>query len=165
MFATLPRRLLHLVHYVSGGGTWSLREHENQIIEAVVCALPPDKSMAVRRQLEQGFFVERSGGRINILRYYENDPSLAIDSVQFKDCLFNVTIEVDGEDQTAHVSFYKGWLFSVEFKKPRKYYAGKQFVIRLVAEGRPQESFTRSIDRLVHGAAGARGDREDGEEG
>lgn len=81
----------------------------------------------VQRQLAQSFFVERmSRGRINVLRYYENDPSLAIGDPQFADYLFKVRLELDGAGQTAHVTFYKGWLFSVEFKKPGRFFARKE---------------------------------------
>ncbi len=164
MLGTLLRRLSHCVHFVCGDGTWRLRPHERQVIASVIDSLPVDKRAMVQRQLAQSFFVERmSQGRINVLRYYENDPSLAIGDPQFADCLFKVRLELDGAGQTAHVTFYKGWLFSVEFKKPGRFFARKQMSIREVARGRPRDSYTRVIDRSAHGTTTARGEREDRE--
>jgi hypothetical protein len=116
----------------------------------------------VQRQLAQSFFVERmSQGRINVLRYYEGNSNLAIRDADFADCLFKVSLELDGAGQTAHATFYKGWLFSVEFKKPGRFFARKQISIRGVTRGRPRDSYTRVIDRSAHGTTAARGERED----
>ena len=161
MLGTLLRRLSHLIHFLCGDGTWRLHPHERQVIAAVVESLRVDEAEAVRRQLGESFFVERMPeGRINVFRYYEVDQNLGIGDARFADCLFKLHIEIDGKSQTAHVTFYKGWIFSVEFKKPGKFYSGKQILIRGVAEGPPRESYTRVIDRGAHGATGARGERE-----
>lgn len=162
MLGTLLRRLSHCVHFVCGEGTWRLRPHESQVIAAVIDSLPVDKREMVQRQLAESFFVERMPqGRINVLRHYEGDSDLAISDVDFADCLFNVRLELDGAGQTAHVTFYKGWLFSVEFKKPGRFFARKHISIRDVARGRPRDSYTRVIDRSAHGTTAARGERED----
>lgn len=130
----------------------------------IIDSLPVDKREMVQRQLAQSFFVERmSQGRINVLRYYEGDSNLAISDADFADCLFKVRLELDGAGQTAHVTFCKGWLFSVEFKKPGRFFAREQISIREVARGRPRDSYTRVIDRSEHGATTARGEREDRE--
>lgn len=149
-------------HFVCGDGTWSLRPHESQVVAAVIDSIAADKREVVRQQLSQRFFVERlPQGRINVLRYYENDPGLAIGDPQFADCLFKVGLEIDGTTQTAHVTFHRGWLFSVEFKKPGRFFAGKRILIRQVAAGSPRASYTRAIDRAAHGTTSSRGEREE----
>jgi hypothetical protein len=59
-----------------------------------------------------------AAGRIDILRFYRVDESLKIREEDFSDKLFKVRMTVDGRSQTAHVTFYKGHIFSVEFKNP-----------------------------------------------
>src|SRR5687767_12223943 len=164
MLGVLLRRLYDCVYFVCGEGTWRLRPHESQVIAAVIDSLPVDKREMVQRQLARSFFVVRMlRGRINTLHYYEGDASLAISDADFADCLFKVRLELNSAGQTAHVTFYEGRLFGVEFKKPGRFFARKQISIREVARGRPKDSYTRVIDRSEHGTTSARGEREDRE--
>ena len=146
------RRFLHLLHYLSGEGTWQLRPLEKLVIDAVINELSPPTAGLVRRQLEQPLFIERiPAGRINVLRYYRLDESLRISEADFSDKLFKVRIAVDGNGQTAHVTFYEGYIFSVEFKNPSRFYVGKKIELRGVATGAPGHSYTREIDEAEHG--------------
>lgn len=148
----LLRRANHLLHFLWGDGSWRLTALEQQIIDAVVEILPGSIAEVARRQLEQDFFVERiPAGRINVIRYYDFNDDSRISEPDYADKLFKVRISVDGKAQTAHVTFYKGRIFSVEFPKPRRSYTAKKVVIRDVVEGSPKESYTHVIDRAEHG--------------
>ena len=146
------RRFLHFLHYLSGDGSWQLRGLERLVIEAVINELSPSIANLVRRQLEQAFFIERiPAGRINVLRFYRVDDSVRIREADFSDKLFKVQLIVEGRSETAHVTFYEGHIFSVEFKNPSRFYVGKKVEIRSVAGGVPENSYTREIDEAEHG--------------
>lgn len=145
------RRLSHFITFVFGEGDWKLHLHEQAVVDAVLGQLPTATRTLVLAQLEQDFFVERSSNRISILRFYEPDRRLILAEPGFEDRLVKVQMEIDGRKQNAHVTFYKGYIFAVEFKKPRRFYAGKHIAICGVSPGKPGDSFTRSIDRLEHG--------------
>ena len=140
--------------FLSGDGSWRLRTLEKLVIDAVTAELPDSIAILVRRQLEQPFFIERiPAGRINVFRFYHVNESLRIREEDFSDKLFKVRITVDGVSQTAHVTFYKGHIFSVEFKNPSRFYVGKKIELRSVAAGAPKHSYTREIDEAEHGPA------------
>lgn len=145
------RRFLHLLSFVSGEGGWRLYPHEQAVVDAASGDLPTEFREQVSAQLEQPFFVERSSKQVSVLRFYKPDSRLAIADAAFNDRLVKVRIEIDGRKQEAHVTFYKGYIFSVEFKKPRKFYVGKQITICDMSQGKPDESYTRALDRLEHG--------------
>jgi len=105
----------------------------------------------VGQQLAQRYFIERSNNRINRFSFYDPNDDLRVPDEAFSDLLIKVKFRVDGRRQTAHVTFYKGNLFSIEFKKPGKFYLGKNLEIGDVEIGKPSQSFTRAIDRLEHG--------------
>lgn len=147
-------RAWDFLHFLSGDGSWQLRALEKLVIDAVTNELSPAIASLVRRQLEQPLFIERIPvGRINVIRYYRPDENLRIREADFSDKLFKVHIAVDGGGQTAHVTFYKGYIFSVEFKNPSRFYVGKKIEIRSVAVGAPKQSYTREIDEEEHGPA------------
>ena len=58
---------------------------------------------------------------------------------------------VDGRTQQAHVTFYRGRIHCLEFKKPLKFYEGKDVSFGAVTEGNPKQSYTGAIDRYEHG--------------
>jgi hypothetical protein len=95
----------------------------------------------------------------SVLRFYEPDSRFALAQPEFLDRLAKVQMEIDGHRQNAHVTFYKGYIFAVEFKKTRRFYAGKHIVIGGVSPGKPGDSYTRSIDRLEHGRDDEASDR------
>lgn len=146
------RRSLDFLDFLAGAGSWRLRDLEKFVIDAVMAELPASIASLVRRQLEQPFFVDRAAaGRIDILRFYRIDERLRIREEDFSDKLFKVRISVDGGSQTAHLTFYKGHIFSVEFKNPSRFYDGKKIEILSVAGGVPANSYTREIDEAEHG--------------
>jgi hypothetical protein len=146
------RRVSHFVTFVFGEGGWNLHDHEQTVVDAAIGALSTEMGKLVRAQLEQAFFVERSSNRISVLRFYEPDDGPAILDAAFQDRLMKVQIEIDGRKQVSHVTFYQGYIFTVEFKKPRQFYLGKRITVCDVSQGKPRESYTRSIDRLEHGS-------------
>ena len=149
----LVRRLNHFLSYVFGEGSWSFRAHEKLVLDAVLEDLDTSAREVVARQLEQSYFVERaSRGRINVIRFYDPAAGPRIPIDDFSDRLVMVKVTVDGRQQTAHVTFYKGLLFSVEFKKPGKFYADKELKTGGVSIGKPGQSYTQRIDRLEHGS-------------
>jgi hypothetical protein len=147
------RRTNHLLHFLSGDGTWRMTALETKCVDAAMSHLPEAVRDLVRAQLRQPFFVERiPAGRINVFRFYSPDPGLRIPDPAFLDSLVNVRLVVDGKPQVAHVTFYKGYVFSVELKKPAKYYVGKTVIVVEVTTGRSGESsYTRALDRAEHG--------------
>lgn len=90
-----------------------------------------------------------SGGRINAFYFREKVP--LIDDPGYSDKLFKVELFIEGKKHTAHVTFYKGRIFSVELKIPRKLYKDKEYRVGAVTEGRPKDTFTAVIDRAAHG--------------
>lgn len=160
MIRQVLRRINHLLHFLSGDGSWKLRAYESDLINAVIGCLAPRIQTLVRAQLEEEFFVERMpAGRINVIRFYATDKQLTIPDPEFDNLLFNVAIEVDGRRQIAHVTFHNGYVFSIELKKPAKFYAGKMMRIAEVKQGNAGQSYTKAIDRMEHG----RGDDVDEE--
>lgn len=150
----LVRRVNHFLTYLFGEGSWSIKEHEKLVLDAALGELDANAREFAGRQLERSYFVERtSSGRINVIRFYGPAAELRIPDEDFSDLLVKVKVGVDGRQQTAHVTFYKGLLFSIEFKKPGKFYSGKNLEISGVSIGKPSQSYTQGIDRLEHGNA------------
>jgi hypothetical protein len=122
-----------------------------EVLVAALAHLPDDVRALVERQLQQKYFVERTNKRINVLRYYAPAEALRIKSPDFSDLLLKVQLIVDGKKEFAHVTFYNGYLFSIEFKKAGRSYANRTLAVAAVTPGRPRDSYTRAIDRLEHG--------------
>jgi hypothetical protein len=139
------------LHVVSGDGSWQLLAHEKALVDAVIGTLPTNVQLLVRMQLEQDFFVERTNRRVGVIRPYNADEALRIPDPPFADCLVNVRVSVDGKPQTEHVTFYKGYIFSIELRKPSKFYEGKNIAIVDVKLGKPSQTYTTAIDRVEHG--------------
>ncbi len=147
------RSILDLLTYFSKEGSWSLYSHESIILNAVIDSLDGEVQLLVKTQLEQKFFVQRiPNGMINIFHFYSQDDSLAIIDPDFSDLLFNVYMIVEGKKQIAHVTFYKGYLFSIEFRKAKSFYLKKEILVKKITIGKPNESHTVSINRLEHGS-------------
>jgi hypothetical protein len=79
-----------------------------------------------------------------------------ISNPEFLDLLLRVQVLVDGRKKFAHVTFYKGYLFSIELKQPGRSYAGKELVTLNVGRGNPKQTYTRAIDCLEHGGKSER---------
>jgi hypothetical protein len=137
---------------VTGGGRWSLDPLQADLVDAVLSYLSPEIALCVQEQIAHHFFVSwMTSGRINVLYFYDESRLPLIADPQFADKLFKIDLFVEGKKQTAHVTFYAGRLFSVELKKPRKFFKGKMYRIGAVTEGRQRDSFTGIIDRAAHG--------------
>ena len=128
-----------------------MRPYEKIIVDAVIGNFSENIQRLLRSQLKQKYFVERSNERINVFRFYGANNRLSIQDPNFDDMLINVQIDVDGKVQTAHVTFYKGYVFSIEFKKPGSFYVGKKINVRDIQTGNPDQAYTIGINRIEHG--------------
>jgi hypothetical protein len=133
-----------------GEGSWRLRPLEVVVIRQAITIMPTYLQPKAEAQLLQKMFVERSNPRINMICPYRHDLELNLDG-EWHDALVKVSLEVDGQKQNANVTTIKGRLFSVEFKKPAKFYKGKTIVVGEAKLGNPRQGYTRAIDRAEHG--------------
>jgi hypothetical protein len=147
----LMRDLWYLLYFVSGDGSWKLRSHERAVLDAAIAHLTSDAKKIVAEQLRQRYFIERTNKRINLFRYYATRDVLRIPDPEFSDLLLRVQILVEAKKEFAHVIFYKGHLFSIEFKNLGRSYAHKELVVVDVVRGKTSQTYTRAIDRLEHG--------------
>ncbi len=92
-----------------------------------------------------------SDGRINVFFFYDEDALPLLPRPDFDDRLYQVELFVERRKYRAHVNFYEGRIHSVELKKPRSFFEGKDYVIGEVSEGKPSQSYTGVIDRAAHG--------------
>lgn len=154
MLKKLFFRGLVLLTYLSGGGNWKLRPYESQIMDAVVNTLAKNIRPLVEAQLKQRFFIDRiATGRINVFRYYSADDALKITDTEYNDLLIKVEMCVDEIKQNAHVTFYEGYLYSIEFTRSSNLYVGKEIKIGGVKHGKPNQIFKRTINSLEHSSA------------
>ena len=138
--------------FLFGQGSWTLLPHEQIVLDAGLTLLSEQDKNSVSRQLEQQFFFDRmTEGRINVFRFYDANPSLKLSDPDFLDKSIRVNIKVDGRKLKSNVTFYKGYIWSVEFTKPKGFFQGKPVAILSVEEGKPGSSFTQVIDRYEHG--------------
>ncbi|MEL6370286.1 MAG: hypothetical protein AAFR03_06170 [Pseudomonadota bacterium] len=148
----LFKSINRLLHYICGDGSWRLLGHEEAMVNACIESLPDSAAQSVKRQLKSGFFVERiPDGRVNRIFPRRKDRAMAIELPGFEDCLYKVRFETDGEKMTGHVTFYDGFIYSVEFKKPKKYFKNKAINILRVSKGRSKDSVAEILDRAEHG--------------
>ena len=151
IFSSLTR-LVDSYRFLTGEGSWSLLPHEQTVLDAGISHLDEVQRGLVRRQLDQPWFMDRmTNGHINVFRFYECDAALTLSEPEFRDKYIRVNGLVDGKKQKALLSFYKGYIYSIEFKKPSKFYAGKEFEVVGVEDAAPKETYTRVIDRAAHG--------------
>jgi hypothetical protein len=137
--------------YLWGEGDWKLRPFHQQVIEAVVDYLDAEKGNKIKLQLEQQYFMQFiPEGRINTFFFRKLPDDLVIRDPAFQDCLFKVEVFADGRKHYAQVTFVKGRILSIEFKKPHKFFVGKDIQIGTVTPGQPKDSFTAVIDRAAH---------------
>jgi len=125
---------------------------EVTITKSVLNYFDENISNLLEKQLSTDFFMERiPDGRINIFRFYSFDDNLRISLQEFSDLLIKVGLLVDGKREVAQVSFYNGYIFSIELKQPRKFYVDKQIEINGIETGLPEDSYTNEIDKAEHG--------------
>ncbi|WP_421700990.1 hypothetical protein [Aliiroseovarius sp.] len=142
---------------VSGEGGRSLKPYEAQMVWAVLEVLPAETSQLVQAQLAGRFFVDRSNPRIHSLHFDRRDARLAVADEGFDDALFKLSMRVDGKRQTGRVTYYKGYLFSVETPKPEKTYRDAEIEILSVTRASPKASLAHIVDRLEHGRGEGQG--------
>lgn len=143
--------LNRLDHFIFGTGSWSLRPHEKIVVSAVTGTLPEQVRQKCEAQLNARHFVERSNARINVIRLGAPDEGLKIPDPEFEDALFKVRAKVGTKTETMNVTFYEGFLFSVETRRPGKSYVNQSISVLDVQKGKPKETLTRPIDRAEHG--------------
>lgn len=152
------RSFWHFVGNLTGSGTWKITKLQQQLLDALLPALEPDVRALVEMQLQQPFYMQFwHGGRISPI-YFKNfnlPRELRIPDPSFADRLYKVEMFVDGRKQQAHVTFYNGRIHCFEFKKPFKFYKGKDIRFGAVTVGKPRQSFTGAIDRFEHGRGGS----------
>lgn len=150
--SSLLTRLSHLVKFLGREGSWALLPHEQSVLNAGLAYLDESPRELSQRQLEQSWFMDRmTNGHINVFRFYEPDTALIIAEPAFADKYIRVNGVVNGKRQKALLSYYKGYIYSIEFKKPTKFYVGKEFKVVSVEDADPKETYTRVIDRATHG--------------
>jgi hypothetical protein len=142
---------LHLLHFLSGGGSWALSLRERLVVTAAIRLFSPHIQETLYAQLRQRFFVERVNRHIPVLRYYARNEDLRVTDQSFSDLLVVVPLSVDDANEKAHVTFYEGFLFSLEFRHKPSFYAGRLLSVGEARLGRPRQTYTRAIDRLEHG--------------
>lgn len=146
------RKLLHFITYISGEGSWKMLPHEAVIAKSVLNSFEENVSKLVEKQLSTDFFMERiPDGRINVFRFYRFDENIRISLQEFSDLMIKISLLVDGKREVAQVSFYNGYIFSIELKHPRKFYVNKAIEIRDISTGLPEESYANEIDKAEHG--------------
>lgn len=141
-----------ILSYLWREGDWKLRPLHQQVIDKVLAYLDTELSNKVRAQLEQRFFMQfMADGRVNTFFFNNLSNSLVISDPAFQDCLFKVEVFADGRKQHAQVTFSNGRIFEIEFKKPHKFFVGKDIKIGSVTRGEPKDTFAAVIDRAEHG--------------
>jgi hypothetical protein len=150
---SMPFKTLNRIDcYLWGQGDWKLRPLHQQVIDKLLAYLDHGQSDKIRSQLEQKYFMQFiPEGRINTFFFNNLPDTLLISHPGFQDGLFKIEVFVDGRKQHAQITFYKGRIFSVEFKKPHKFFTGKDIEIGSVTSGQPKNTFTAAIDRAEHG--------------
>lgn len=149
----VPKLFSHLLKHASKEGDWAFSPIELLIIHQVIDSLDERDRSPALLQLEQAFFKSAwNKGRINVVFPYflENFPYL--DKKRFADRLFSVRLRSEGgRNSRSNVTFFDGRLFSIEFSITSAERNNANWTIESVTEGRPRQSFTRSIDRSEHG--------------
>lgn len=138
--------------YLWGDGDWKLRPLHQQVVDRLLSHLDPEISEKVRLQLQRRYFIQFiPHGRINSIFFNNIPESLLISDPALSNALFNIEMFVDGRKQQVKVTFSKGQIFTIEFKKPHKFYEGKEIRFGAVTLGKPSQDYASVIDRYEHG--------------
>lgn len=129
----------------------SFLSHEKKIINAVIESVSLEVREKLEKQLSGRFFIDRSNPRMNVISIGQFPDSLKINDFNFEDCLFKVKLKENGKTSFANVTFYLGYLFSVETKTPRKELIDQEINVISVAAGKPKDILSDVIDRIEHG--------------
>ena len=139
------------VQYLFDGGSWKLKLHEKIIIDAVVQSIESNVRSLIYKQLSLPLFVERSNPRIIALHLKDWPDELRITAPQFSDALYKVRLSVSGKRETANITFFNGFISTIETKNHWKTYQGKTLEILKVEESFSNQSMAIAIDRQEHG--------------
>ena len=142
---------------LTGSGSWKVRPIQQNLIDALLPALEPEVRALVEQQLDQPYYISFwHDGRVSpfFFRDFSLPRELRIPNIEFADRLYKIEMIVDGRKQQAHVTFYKGRIHCLEFKKPFKFYEGKAVRFGKVNVGKPKQSVAGAIDRQEHGKDG-----------
>lgn len=146
--------LWDLLYFLTGEGSWRLRPHERVAIEAAVDCLPEQAQALLRSQLAGTMFVQRSHKQISRPRFYTEPycpDRRAIEDPEYSDKMIDVQIDVEGVKQMIHVDFLRARVDTIQFKRPAKFYVGKNLKVMGVRPGKRGRTHAEAIDRLEHG--------------
>jgi hypothetical protein len=157
-FSNLKRRIVY------GQGDCKVTPLQQLLLNAFLPTLNAEIHSIIEQQLSKPYKISFfNDGRISPF-YFKNPkltPELLIPDPAFSDRLYKVEMFVDGLKQHAHVTFFEGRIFSIEFKKPFSFYKGKDIRFGVVTLGNSKGSFTESMDRHEHGKDGRHATGED----
>lgn len=147
---------LDLLCFLTGEGSWTFRSHERIVLDAAIDSFSEDMRRLFRAQLEQKVFIQRSNKRISLVRFYSSlyFPDKSRQKVEGHESsheIVNVQIDIDGKKEIAQVEFFGGYIFSIQFKQPSRFYANKLVKVLGVKLGSPSLSHAAAIDRREHG--------------
>ncbi len=154
MIGRASRSFWHFVGNLTGSGTYKLIPLQQQVLDTLLPELEPEVRTLVEVQLTQPYYMQFwHEGRISPIyfKHFRLPRELRIPDPEFADRLYKVEMFVDGRKQQAHVVFVDGRIHRFEFKKPFKFYEGKDIRFGKVTLGKPKQTYTGALNRLEHG--------------
>lgn len=148
------RSFSHFSEHLTGTGDWKVRPLQRQLLAAYLLALDPSVRVLLEQQLAQPFFMQFwHKGRISpfFFKNFRLPKEIWLPCPEFEDRLDKIAMFVDGDKQHAHIVFVSGRIHRIEFKKPFKFYQGKDIRFGKVTAGKPRQSTAVLIDRHEHG--------------
>jgi hypothetical protein len=143
--------------HLTGTGGWKVKPLHQRLLDAFLPSLEPDIRALLEQQLAQPFFMQFwHKGRVSpfFFKNFRLPREIRIPYPEFEDRLYKVEMFVDGRKQQAHIVFVSGRIHRIEFKKPFKFYEGKDIRFGATSLGKPKQSLTVAIDREEHGKNG-----------
>lgn len=150
MINSIFQSVLSALLAVSGEGSWRLRANEVKLINALIDYLPSPVGVSVKNQLEKRPFIERSSKQIVLIRANEVAIASVIDDPEYDDALFIVEHTLDGIPKIANVTFYKGFIFSIELPTSIMKYQSSEVKVLAVRKGKANQTLTQKIDQAEH---------------
>lgn len=151
------RSFSHLTEYLTGTGGWKVTPLQQQLLDAFLLQMEPDIRTLVEHQLAQPFFIQFwHKGRISpfFFQNFRLPQEIRLPCPEFDDRLYKIEMFVDGRKQHAQIVFVSGRIYSIEFKKPFKFYKNKWISFGVVTIGRAEQSQTVTLDKQEHGENG-----------
>jgi hypothetical protein len=157
LLGRLFRSFSHWTERLLGSGDRKLRAIHQQLLDVFMPTLEPDIRLLLEKQLAQPFFMQFwHGGKISpfFFEHFRLPKEIRLPCPEFEDKLYKVEMFVDGRKQQANVVFVDGRIYSIEFKKPFKFYESKDIRFGAVTLGKSKQSLAVAIDRAEHGKDG-----------